>query len=84
MRVSDTGPGIAPSALDKIFDPFVQADASVTRKYGGTGLGLAISSQITEAMGGQLTVIGDVGDGARFEVRLPLQRVEAKDLKREK
>lgn len=84
MRVSDTGPGIAPSALDKIFDPFVQADASVTRKYGGTGLGLAISSQITEAMGGQLTVKSDVGDGARFEVRLPLQRVEAKDLKLEK
>lgn len=76
LRVSDTGPGVAPEARQKIFDPFVQADASVTRKYGGTGLGLAISSQITEALGGQLTVNSTDGQGAVFEIRIPIQRVD--------
>ncbi len=84
VRVSDTGPGIASDALEKIFDPFVQADASVTRKYGGTGLGLAISNQIAEAMGGDLTVESAPNEGAIFEVRLPLQHVDTKTESRRK
>ncbi|MGH1415687.1 MAG: ATP-binding protein [Pelagimonas sp.] len=76
LQVADTGVGIPADALKKIFDPFVQADASVTRKYGGTGLGLTISHQITNAMGGQLSVESEPERGSCFEVRLPLTRVD--------
>lgn len=78
IRVTDTGPGIPLGAQEKIFEPFVQADASVTRNYGGTGLGLAISSQICEAMGGSLQLQSELGQGACFEVLVPLQVVEGK------
>ena len=54
LRVSDTGMGIAPDAIDSIFNNFTQADSSTTRNYGGTGLGLAISKQLVELMGGRL------------------------------
>ncbi|SMX29714.1 Sensory/regulatory protein RpfC [Pelagimonas phthalicica] len=73
VKVLDTGVGIPSEALNKIFEPFVQADSSVTRKFGGTGLGLAISRQIIEAMGGSLTVESTLGRGSEFRILLPLR-----------
>ena len=66
VRVSDTGIGIAPDAIDAIFNNFTQADSSTTRIYGGSGLGLAISKQLVELMGGSLWVESEVGKGSNF------------------
>ncbi len=66
FSISDTGIGMTPEQQKKIFDPFVQADSSVTRKFGGTGLGLAISKKIVEALGGRLQVTSDEGKGSTF------------------
>ena len=66
VDVIDTGIGIPEGTRDKIFDPFVQADTSVTRKFGGTGLGLAISRRFAEALGGELTVASEMGQGSTF------------------
>jgi len=70
MDVVDTGVGMSADALDKIFEAFVQADSSITRKFGGTGLGLSISRKFARALGGDITVESDVGKGSRFLVRL--------------
>ena len=64
--VKDTGPGIPPAAQEALFQPFTQADASVTRKHGGTGLGLAICKSLVEMMHGKLGVNSIFGDGATF------------------
>lgn len=72
FQVKDTGIGIAPAKLSSLFDPFTQADSSITRKYGGTGLGLAISSRLVHLMGGTLVVTSELGGGACFEFDLPL------------
>ena len=69
--VSDTGIGIAPSALDRIFEAFVQEDASTARKFGGTGLGLAIVKHIVELMGGRIEVWSTQNVGTTFLVTLP-------------
>ncbi len=66
VDVIDTGIGIAPEYLNRIFKPFTQADQSITRRFGGTGLGLAISRQIAESLGGRITVDSRPGRGSTF------------------
>src|SRR5262249_4424412 len=64
----DTGIGIQKEAMDKLFQAFMQADTSITRRFGGTGLGLNIARQLTEAMGGELTVASEYGKGSTFTI----------------
>ncbi|XGA79780.1 ATP-binding protein [Halomonas sp. CH40] len=72
IDVTDTGIGMSEDQLANLFNAFTQADVSTTRRYGGTGLGLVISRQLTELMGGQLSVDSEPGKGTRFRVTLPL------------
>ncbi len=71
FRVVDTGIGIKPDALERIFAPFSQADASISRKYGGTGLGLSICSRLVKLMGGSMRTESSEGVGSVFQVKLP-------------
>lgn len=80
FEVSDTGIGMTPEQLERIFDAFIQADASTTRKYGGTGLGLAIAQRFCRMMGGEIRVISEVGQGSTFTMQIPTVVTDAKVL----
>jgi signal transduction histidine kinase/ActR/RegA family two-component response regulator len=75
LHVRDTGIGIAPENISRIFDAFEQADLSDSRRYGGTGLGLAICLKLARLMGGEIEVTSKPGEGSDFRVHLPMRRM---------
>ena len=80
VEVRDTGIGIAPAELERVFEPFAQADGSVNRQYGGTGLGLSISRRLVELMGGQLWAQSTPGSGSTFHFTAQLPPAELGDV----
>jgi CheY-like chemotaxis protein/two-component sensor histidine kinase len=81
--IEDTGIGIPENKQEAIFDSFTQADSSTTRKFGGTGLGLTITKQLTELLGGQLSVSSQTGIGSVFSLTVPVDHVVSQELQHE-
>ncbi len=77
FRVADTGIGMSPEQLGRLFQAFVQADSSTTRQFGGTGLGLAITRHFARMLGGDVTVESEAGKGSIFTLALPMRRATA-------
>jgi PAS domain S-box-containing protein len=77
VDVIDSGIGMTPESLQKIFNPFTQADSSITRRFGGTGLGLSISRQCANALGGDLSVVSEYGKGSTFTLTVDAGPIEA-------
>jgi signal transduction histidine kinase/DNA-binding response OmpR family regulator/HAMP domain-containing protein len=77
FEVKDSGIGMTPEQVNRIFEPFMQADDSTTRKYGGTGLGLSITKNFVELMGGELQVESTLGLGSRFSFNLTFETVDS-------
>src|SRR5262249_19794332 len=77
FEVSDTGIGMTPEQMNRLFQEFSQADAATTRRFGGTGLGLALSRRLCRMMGGDVMVVSEPGRGSTFTVRLPASVPEA-------
>lgn len=76
FEVQDTGPGIPPHMQDKVFEPFVQGDLGLSKKFGGTGLGLSICQQLANLMGGAITLTSTIGVGTVFKMEIPLKYVK--------
>lgn len=79
LEMIDSGIGIPPQRLEKIFEPFEQGDSGTTRRFGGTGLGLSISDQLVKRMGGSIQVTSEPGHGSTFRCVFPLVEVEPDD-----
>ncbi|HVG46040.1 MAG TPA: ATP-binding protein [Longimicrobium sp.] len=77
FQIRDTGPGIPPEYLERVFEPFTQVDASATRVKGGTGLGLPVSRRLARLLGGDLEVASTVGQGSRFTLSVPREPAAA-------
>ncbi|PHS29613.1 MAG: hypothetical protein COA85_00555 [Robiginitomaculum sp.] len=82
IAVHDTGIGIAADSMDVLFNPFEQADSSITRRFGGTGLGLSISRQLATLLGGELNVVSDEGKGSTFTLQFCAEPCKAARKKR--
>jgi CheY-like chemotaxis protein len=83
LRVRDNGMGMRADLIDNLFQPFTQADASTSRRFGGTGLGLSISGRLVSLMDGVITVSSELGVGSEFSVMLPLHEAPVEQLPKE-
>ncbi|MFY9511740.1 MAG: ATP-binding protein [Rubrivivax sp.] len=77
FSVTDTGIGMTADELARVFEPFTQADTSITRRFGGTGLGLSIAQRLVALMGGELQAHSEAGSGSRFRFTLPLEAIDS-------